>query len=316
MRISLSLTNYSWRDGAPGLPSQLARVVRASDAAGLDTVWVPDHLIQAAPGSTLEEPMLEAYTTLGFLAAQPGTVRLGTMVSAATYRSPALLVKAVTTVDVLSGGRAWLGIGAGYHEDEARWMGLFLPPRAERFERLEDTLRVALQMWEGDDAPFEGARERLERPINSPQASTRPHPPILIGGMGEQKTLRLVARYADACNLFDIPDGGATITRKLAVLAEHCTHGRPALRGHREDGEHAPGGRRIGRELRRALPRAVRARDPARGGHHRGAVDRRGAGHARRCDPRAGERLEALRGSGSRVYDVRHADLRVHLQHV
>ena len=223
MRISLSLTNYSWRDGAPGLPSQLARVVRAADAAGLDTVWVPDHLIQAAPGSTLEEPMLEAYTTLGFLAAQPGTVRLGTMVSAATYRSPALLVKAVTTVDVLSGGRAWLGIGAGYHEDEARWMGLFLPPRAERFERLEDTLRVALQMWEGDDAPFEGARVRLERPINSPQAPTRPHPPILIGGMGEQKTLRLVARYADACNLFDIPDGGATITRKLAVLAEHCS---------------------------------------------------------------------------------------------
>ena len=113
MRISLSLTNYSWRDGAPGLPSQLARVVRAADAAGLDTVWVPDHLIQAAPGSTLEEPMLEAYTTLGFLAAQPGTVRLGTMVSAATYRSPALLVKAVTTVDVLTGGRAWLGICAG-----------------------------------------------------------------------------------------------------------------------------------------------------------------------------------------------------------
>jgi F420-dependent oxidoreductase-like protein len=223
VRISLSLTNYSWRDGAPGLRSQLARVVRTADAAGLDTVWVPDHLIQADPTSTLEEPMLEAYTTLGFLAAQPGTVRLGTMVSAATYRSPALLVKAVTTVDVLSGGRAWLGIGAGYHEDEARRMGLFLPPTAERFERLEETLRLALQMWEGDDAPFEGAHHRLDRPINSPQAPSRPHPPILIGGMGERKTLRLVARYADACNLFDIPDGGATITRKLAVLAEHCT---------------------------------------------------------------------------------------------
>ncbi len=167
--------------------------------------------------------MLEAYTTLGFLAAQPGMLRLGTMVSAATYRSPALLVKAVTTVDVLSGGRAWLGIGAGYHEDEARWMGLFLPPPAERFERLEETLRLALQMWEGDDARFGGAHHRLERPINSPQASTRPHPPILIGGMGERKTLRLVARDADACNLFDIPDGGATITRKLAVLAEHCS---------------------------------------------------------------------------------------------
>jgi F420-dependent oxidoreductase-like protein len=191
-------------------------------------VWVPDHLIQADPGSTPEAEMLEAYTTLGFLAGQGARIRLGTMVTAATYRSPSLLIKAVTTLDVLSGGRAWLGIGAGYHEGEARAMGLALPPTAERYERLEETLRIALQMWAGDTSAFAGARYRLERPLCSPQSLTRPHPPILIGGMGERKTLRLVARYADACNLFDIPDGGATIRRKLAVLRDHCDAiGRP-----------------------------------------------------------------------------------------
>jgi F420-dependent oxidoreductase-like protein len=223
MRISLSVTSYSWPDGAPALGPHLARVVRTADDAGIDTVWVADHLIQADPTSTPDDPMLEAYTTLGFLAAQSARVRLGTMVSAATYRSPALLVKAVTTLDVLSGGRAWLGIGAGYHEQEARALGLALPPIAERYERLDETLRIALQMWAGDDAPFEGLHHRLDRPTASPLPVSRPHPPILIGGMGERRTLPLVARYADACNLFDIPDGGATITRKLAVLAEHCS---------------------------------------------------------------------------------------------
>jgi F420-dependent oxidoreductase-like protein len=228
MRISVSLTNYSWPDGPGGLGSQLARVVRAAEAAGLDTVWVPDHLLQAAPGSPPDAEMLEAYTTLGFLAGQSARIRLGTMVTAATYRSPGLLVKAVTTLDVLSGGRAWLGIGTGYHEGEALALGLSLPPTAERYERLEETLRIALQMWTGDVSAFAGAHYRLERPLNSPQSLTRPHPPILIGGMGERKTLPLVARYADACNLFDIPDGGVTIRRKLAVLADACEAiGRP-----------------------------------------------------------------------------------------
>jgi alkanesulfonate monooxygenase SsuD/methylene tetrahydromethanopterin reductase-like flavin-dependent oxidoreductase (luciferase family) len=144
------------------------------------------------------------------------------MVTGVTYRPPALLVKAVTTLDVLSGGRAWLGVGAGYHEEEARTMGLPLPPTAERFERLDETLRIAVQMWSGDDAPFEGTYYRLARPVNSPPPVRRPHPPILVGGMGERQTLRLVARYADACNLFDVPDGGKTIRHKLAVLAQHC----------------------------------------------------------------------------------------------
>jgi F420-dependent oxidoreductase-like protein len=228
MRISLSITNYSWQGGPARLAAELARVVRAAEAGGLDTVWVPDHLLQAAPGCAPDAEMLEAYTTLGFLAGQSAGIRLGAMVTAATYRSPGLLIKAVTTLDVLTGGRAWLGIGAGYHEGEALALGLSLPPAAERYERLEETLRLALQMWAGDVSAFAGSHYRLERPLNSPQSLTRPHPPILIGGMGERKTLRLVARYADACNLFDIPDGGATIRHKLAVLAEHCeAAGRP-----------------------------------------------------------------------------------------
>jgi alkanesulfonate monooxygenase SsuD/methylene tetrahydromethanopterin reductase-like flavin-dependent oxidoreductase (luciferase family) len=145
-----------------------------------------------------------------------------------TFRPPALLVKAVTTLDVLSGGRAWLGLGAGYHGEEAEAMGLPLPSTAERFERLEETLAIAMRMWAGDETPYAGAHYRLQRPAGSPPPLRRPHPPVLIGGTGERKTLRLVARYADACNLFDIPDGGATVKHKLEVLARHCEEaGRP-----------------------------------------------------------------------------------------
>src|SRR5829696_4776466 len=224
MRISLSITNYSW----PELGPDLARTVRAADELGFDTVWVADHLIQADPKSVPDSEMLEAYTTLGFVAAQTRRIRLGAMVTAVTYRPPSVLIKAVTTLDVLSGGRAWFGVGAGYHEDEASAMELPLPPVAERFEHLEDTLRLALQMWSGDSAPFHGRRHHLERPVGNPLPLTRPHPPILIGGMGERKTLRLVAQYADACNLFDIPDGGKTIRHKLDVLRRHCeVVGRP-----------------------------------------------------------------------------------------
>src|SRR5215213_3238413 len=150
MVFSLSITNYSWPSGPAALGSELARIVSLADEAGLDTVWVADHLIQADPTSTPDSEMLEAYITLGFLAAQTQRVRLGTMVTGVTFRPPALMIKAVTTLDVLSGGRAWLGIGAGYQQDEARAMGLDLPPLGERFERLEETLRLAVQMWVGD----------------------------------------------------------------------------------------------------------------------------------------------------------------------
>jgi alkanesulfonate monooxygenase SsuD/methylene tetrahydromethanopterin reductase-like flavin-dependent oxidoreductase (luciferase family) len=207
MRVSLSVTAYP---GA-GIREHLASVVRAADAGGLDTVWVADHLLQAAPGMSADDPMLEAYTTLGYLAGRSERVRLGTMVAAVTYRAPALLIKAVTTLDALSGGRAWLGVGAGYHEEEARAMGLDLPPVPERYERLEHTLQLAETMWSGGASPVPLTR-----------------PPILIGGMGERRTLRLVARYADACNLFDVPDGGRTIRHKLDVLRRHCeAAGRP-----------------------------------------------------------------------------------------
>jgi F420-dependent oxidoreductase-like protein len=229
MRVSIAVTNYSWPGGPDRLGSELARLVRGADRAGVDTVWVVDHLLQADPTAPPEDTeMLEAYTTLGFLAAQTERVRLGTMVSGVTFRPPALLVKAVTTLDVLSGGRAWLGLGAGYHGEEAEAMGLPLPPVAERFQRLEETLRIAVQMWAGDDAPFEGRHYRLGRPAGSPPPIQRPGPPVLVGGTGERRTLRLVAQYADACNLFDIPDGGRTVTHKLAVLAQHCADlGRP-----------------------------------------------------------------------------------------
>ena len=203
MRISISVTDYSWREA---LPEQLARVASAADEAGLDTVWVPDHLLQAAPGSDPDSAMLEAYTTLGYLAAVTTRVRLGTLVTAVTYRPPAVMVKAVTTLDVLSGGRAWLGLGAGYLEEEAQRFALPLPAVPERFDALEAALQTALAMW--TDA--------------SPAPASRPHPPILIGGTGERRTLPLVARYADACNLFDIPDGGATVRHKLDVLRRHC----------------------------------------------------------------------------------------------
>jgi F420-dependent oxidoreductase-like protein len=228
MRLSLNVTNYSWPGGTEALGTELARVVRAADAAGIDTVWVADHLIQADPTAVADSEMLEAYTALGFLAAQTERVRLGTMVSAVTFRPPSVLIKAVTTLDVLSGGRAWLGVGAGYHEDEARAMDLSFPPMAGRFEVLEETLELALRLWEDDRSPFEGRRLRLERPVGNPRPLARPHPPILVGGVGERKTLRLVARYADACNLFDIPDGGRTIRHKLDVVARHCEEvGRP-----------------------------------------------------------------------------------------
>lgn len=229
VRLGVSLTNQSWPGGLAALRQDLIKVATAAEAAGLDTLWIPDHLLQADPTAPAEDTdMLEAYTTLGFLAARTERLRLGTMVTGATFRAPALLIKAVTTLDVLSAGRAWLGIGTGYQGDEAERMGLDLPSLTERYERLEETLQLALRMWRGDESAFTGRHYRLSGPATSPLPQSDPHPPILIGGTGERKTLRLVAQYADACNLFDVPDGGATVRRKLSVLARHCADlGRP-----------------------------------------------------------------------------------------
>jgi F420-dependent oxidoreductase-like protein len=223
MKLSVSMTNYSWPDSIRDRLTTLAGVL---DDTVVDTLWMADHLLQADPASQLDEPMLEAYTTLGYLAAATSRIRLGTMVTAATFRAPALLIKAVTTLDVLSAGRAWLGIGAGYNGDEARAMGLFLPDTAERFTRMTELLRLARQMWNGDETPFRGEYLDLEHPVGSPRPVTTP--PVLIGGTGERRTLRLVAEYGDACNLFDVPDGGAAIRRQLSVLDRHCADvGRP-----------------------------------------------------------------------------------------
>ncbi len=223
MKLSVSVTNYSWADR---IHTRLASLAGFLDGTAVDTLWVPDHLLQADPASRPGEPMLEAYTALGYLAAATSRIRLGTMVTAATFRAPALLIKAVTTLDVLSAGRAWLGIGAGYNGDEARAMGLFLPETAERFARMTELLRLARQMWSGDETPFRGEYLTLEHPVGSPRPVTTP--PVLIGGAGERRTLRLVAEFGDACNLFDVPDGGATIRRQLGVLDRHCVDvGRP-----------------------------------------------------------------------------------------
>jgi F420-dependent oxidoreductase-like protein len=226
MRLSISVTNFSW----PGPPTQLAarlnELAARADDSELDTLWVPDHPLQSDPSSALDEPMLDAYTTLGQLAARTSRIRLGTLVSCASFRPPALLVKAVTTLDVLSGGRAWLGVGAGYNADEAAAVGIDFPERSERYDRLADTLELAQRMWAGDDSTFEGRTATFANPIGVPRPVRRP--PILVGGTGQRRTLRLVARYADACNLYDIPDAGATLERLLVVLGEHCADlGRP-----------------------------------------------------------------------------------------
>ncbi|MGA9598392.1 MAG: LLM class flavin-dependent oxidoreductase [Acidimicrobiia bacterium] len=220
MKISISVTNYSWNGAGASLVSQLDAIAIAADVAGVDTLWVADHLVQADPGASLDEPMLEAYTTLGYLAARTSRLNLGTMVTWAGIRPAALLVKAVTTLVVLSRGRGWLGLGAGYRDDEAKMMGLPFGSTRERFEVLEDTIELAKQMWAGDEAEFAGRQVHVERPISHPEPVSPPR--ILIGGMGEKRTLPLVARHADACNLFDIPDEGKTIRHKIAVLNDVC----------------------------------------------------------------------------------------------
>ncbi|NTV63652.1 MAG: LLM class F420-dependent oxidoreductase [Oscillochloris sp.] len=227
MKIGLQIPNFSWEGGAAVIGPRLAEIAQAADQAGFASFWLMDHLFQIPYYGQLDEAMLECYTTLSYLAGQTRRITLGALVTAATYRYPGLLAKTVTTLDVLSGGRAWLGIGAGWHEREAHGLGLPFPPLGERFSRLEETLQIVRQMWSGQVAPYQGRHYQLAETLNSPPPLHRPHPPILIGGAGEQKTLRMVAQYADACNLFERlgPDG---IRQKIAVLHEHCAQiGRP-----------------------------------------------------------------------------------------
>ena len=218
MKIGLQIPDFTTPDGPPRLGADLATVARAADEGGFEYIAVMDHFFQIGSVGPPEHEMLEAYTTLGYLAACTSRAKLLTLVTGAIYRYPGILAKTATTLDVLSGGRAWLGIGAGWNEEESRGLGIPFPPVAERFERLEETLQICLQMWRGDESPYHGKHYSLERPLNSPNSLTRPHPPIMIGGSGEKKTLRFVAKYADACNLFPTPD----LARKLDVLRAHC----------------------------------------------------------------------------------------------
>ena len=228
MKLGLHYWNFSTPPEVTSIAGTLADTARVAEEAGFSAFSVMDHFFQMEHAGSAAEPMLESYTTLGHVAALTERMALRVLVTGVMYRHPGLLAKTVTTLDVLSGGRAWLGIGAGHEADEAAATGLPFPPAAERFERLEETLQIAHRMWAGDETPFQGRHYRLGRPQDSPGPVGHARPPILIGGAGERKTLRLVARYADACNLFDIPDGGATVRRKLEVLARHCEEvGRP-----------------------------------------------------------------------------------------
>jgi len=218
VQIGVQIPDYTFPNGPARLGADLAAVGRAADEAGFGFIAVMDHFFQIPVIGPADREMLEAYSTLAFLAGVTSRAKLLTLVTGTVYRHPGILAKIVTTLDVLSGGRAWLGIGAAWNEEESRGLGIPFPPVAERFERLEETLQICLQMWRGDQTPYQGKHYQLERPLNSPQVLSKPHPPIMIGGGGERKTLRFVARYAQACNLFPGPD----LARKLDVLRAHC----------------------------------------------------------------------------------------------
>jgi F420-dependent oxidoreductase-like protein len=222
MKVGLQVNSFTWPGGTEAIAPTLARICRDADEAGFDSIWVMDHFFQIRGVGRTEEPMLEGWTTLGYMAAHTRRATLGLLVGGIHYRDAGLWAKAATTLDVLSGGRAWLGIGAAWNEEESTALGFRFPPLGERFERLEDTLRLVHGMWEGErgsEAAFEGTHVHAGRLLNSPQALTRPHPPIMIGGGGERKTLRLVAQYANACNVFGRPE---SIHHKFEVIREHC----------------------------------------------------------------------------------------------
>ncbi len=227
MKIGLQVNNFTWEGGDEQLGQTFGAVGRRAEEAGFDSFWVMDHFFQIGGIGPVEWPMLEGYSALAFIAGQTSKMKLGTMVTGVTYRHPGVLVKTVTTLDVLSRGRAYLGIGAAWFEREHLGLGVPYPPLKERFERLEETLQIAHQMWSGEVGEYKGRHYELAETLNVPQVISKPHPPILIGGTGEQKTLRFVAKYGDACNLF-ARMGEDALKHKLEVLRGHCeAEGRP-----------------------------------------------------------------------------------------
>jgi F420-dependent oxidoreductase-like protein len=225
MEVGVHFANFTLPGGVEALAPTLAATARAAEDTGFSMFTLVDHWFQVEGFATAQDPMLEGYTSLGFVAAHTETMTLGLLVTGVTYRHPGLLAKIVTTLDVLSGGRAQLGVGAAWYEREHTGLGIAFPPIGDRFERLEETLQICRQMWSDDDGPYEGRHYRLAETICSPPPIQRPGPPVLVAGSGERKTLRLVAQYADACNLFAVEP--AFVANKLDVLARHCeTQGR------------------------------------------------------------------------------------------
>ena len=227
MRLGLQVPNFTWPNGQANLGDTFGLIAQRAERAGLYSFWVMDHFFQIPNVGPAENEMLEGWSALAFAAGRTNRIKLGTMVTGVTYRYPGILAKTVTTLDVLSHGRAYLGIGAAWNEQEHKGLGVPFPTVAERFERLEETLKIVLQMWSGNEEAFNGKYYHLERLLNSPQPVQEPHPPVLIGGTGERKTLRLVAQYADACNFF-ARLGKDELRRKLEILRQHCASvGRP-----------------------------------------------------------------------------------------
>ena len=227
MRLGLQVPNFTYPSGQANLGDTFGQIAERAERAGLHSMWVMDHFFQIRGVGPAENEMLEGWSALAYAAGRTNHIKLGTMVTGVTYRHPGLLVKTATTLDVLSHGRAYFGVGAAWNEQEHSGLGVPFPPLKERFERLEEALQIAHRMWAGDEKPYEGKHYQLARPLNSPQSVQRPHPPILIGGTGEQKTLRMVAQYGDACNIF-ARLGKEAVQHKFAVLQEHCQRlGRP-----------------------------------------------------------------------------------------
>src|SRR5665213_2470694 len=220
MELGIHFVNFDLPGAAGSLRSILSDTARAAEEGGCTSFTFMDHYFQMEEFADRHDPMLEGYTSLGFLAGRTERMTLGLLVTGVTYRHPGLLAKIVTTLDVVSGGRAQLGIGAAWYEREHLGLGVPFPPLAERFERLEETLQICHQMWSDDEGPYEGSHYHLAETICSPRPVRSPRPRILVGGSGEQKTLRLVARYADACNLFAAEP--TEVAHKLEVLDRHC----------------------------------------------------------------------------------------------
>ena len=219
MKLDLHVPRFTWPGGAQAIAPTFASMAETADAIGVRTLSVMDHWFQMDMMWPAEEPMLEGYSTLSFAAAKTERLRFRLLVGGVTYRHPGLLAKTVTTLDVLSGGRAELGLGAAWYEREHRGLGVPFPPLRERYERLEETIQICFQMWSDDNGPYEGAHYRLAETLCSPPPLSAPRPRLLIGGGGERKTLRLVAQYADACNVMGDP---TVVKHKVEVLHRHC----------------------------------------------------------------------------------------------